>query len=164
MRSFEGVEWSWPSREQLARRAARPDQAGEACGATATTSGAALAEPQTRWIVDRSAAATLGSTGASPAERSDGAAQASGAGWVDARAASGVRLWEAGEISARPALEPQRRRQFLSRSGGSRRSSNALVRVRVSIVPQAGAVRERESRRTRSVGIRESESVARAPE
>ena len=38
---FEGVEWSWPSREQLARRAARPDRAGEACGATATTSGAA---------------------------------------------------------------------------------------------------------------------------
>ena len=32
------------------------------------------------------------------AARSNGAAQASGAGWVDARAASGVRLWEAGEI------------------------------------------------------------------
>ena len=32
------------------------------------------------------------------AERSDGAAQASGAGWVDARAASRVRLGEAGEI------------------------------------------------------------------
>ena len=66
------------------------------------------------------------------AERSDGAAQASGAGLVDARAASGVRLLEAGEIGTTTALEPQRRRQFLGRSGGSCRSSNTLVRVRVS--------------------------------
>ena len=51
------------------------------------------------------------------AERSDGAAQASGAGWVDARAASGVRLWEAGEIgttsagaaAAAAVSEPERR-------------------------------------------------------
>ena len=36
-REFEGVEWSWPPREQLARRAARPERAGEACSATGTT-------------------------------------------------------------------------------------------------------------------------------
>ena len=51
------------------------------------------------------------------AERSDGAAQASGAGWVDARAASRVRIGEAGEIgttgagaaAAAAVSEPERR-------------------------------------------------------